>query len=274
MVLNKYLPALAIIFLAAAAGCPGSARADETAAPDTSLNFRLLGTITGNSLNTYAIIEDSATREQKLYKLNDKIQDATVIQILREKVVLRVGDHLEILKIESSRPAVNTNDSDGVTALIDASFEGHKQAVELLILEGADLNARDKMGDTALMNAALKGHIEIVNFLISKGADVSLTDNSGNTALIDSAKYARESSCDIIALLVDHDADVNAKNNLGLSALIFAARGGHIENIDCLIAEGADVNAKSKSGETALKFAETFGRKDIIDLLKDNGAKE
>ncbi len=153
------------------------------------------------------------------------------------------------------------------SSLIGADLKG-------VILEGANLDARDRLGDTPLMNAALKGHIEIAEFLISKGADVSLTDNWGNTALIDSAKYAKDSTCDIIALLVDHDADVNAKNKLGLTALIFAAQGGHVENIGCLISEGADVNAKSKSGETALKLAETSERKDIIDLLKENGAME
>jgi ankyrin repeat protein len=63
-------------------------------------------------------------------------------------------------------------------------------------------------------------------------------------------------------------------NKFGLTALVYAAQGGQIENIECLIAEGANVNAKSKSGETALKFAETTDRKDIIDLLKENGAKE
>ena len=236
--------------------------------------MRLWGTITGSNISAYAIIEDTTTRKQKLYKKSDEIQNATVIMILREKVVLRVGDHLEILEIETARPDVNAKDKYGVTALIDASLKGQKEIVELLILEGADLNARDNQGDTALMNAALKGRIEIVELLISNGADVSVKDKSGNTALIESAKYARESACEIIALLKDNGANVNANNKFGLTALIYAAQGGPIENVACLIAEGADVNAKSKSGETALKFAESSNRKDIIELLKEYGAKE
>jgi ankyrin repeat protein len=274
MVLNKYYPALIIIFFAAAAAYPGSNAVNDISSPISSLNLRLWGTITGNNINAYAIIEDMTTRKQKLYKKGDGIQNATVEMIFREKIVIKVGDNFEILEIESSRPDANANDNDGLTTLIDASFEGNREAVELLILEGANLNARDRLGDTALMNAALKGHLEIVELLISKGADVSLKDNSGNTALIDSAKYARDSACEIITLIVDNDVDVNAKNKLGLTALIYAAQGGHVQNIGCLIAAGADVNAKSKSGETALKFAETSDRKDIIDLLKENGADE
>jgi len=273
MVFNKYIPAL-IIFFVAAAGYPAGEPIDDASLPKTSTNLRLWGTITGDNLNTYAIIEDTTTREQKLCKAGDAIQNATVVMILREKVVLRVDDHLELLKIESSRSDLNANDNYRSMALIDASFKGNKEAVEALIQEGANLNARNRLGDTALMSAALKGHIDIVELLISKGADVNLTDNWGNTALIDSAKYARDSTCDLIALLIDNDADVNAKNKLGLTALIFAAQGEHIENISCLIAEGADVNAKSKSGETALKFAEVSERKDIIDLLKAYGARE
>ena len=240
----------------------------------TNLPLKLWGTITGSNITAYAIIEDTITGKQKLYKKGDDIQNATMTMVFREKVVLKFGDNFESLELETARPDSNAKKKYGVTALIDASFEGQKDIVELLILERADLNAQDIQGDTALMNAAIKGHIEIVELLISNGADVSVKDNWGNTALIDSAKYPRKSACEIIALLIDNGADVNANNKFGLTAIIYAAQGGQVENIECLIAEGADINAKSKSGETALKFAEMSDRKDIIDLLKENGAIE
>jgi ankyrin repeat protein len=274
MDLNKYFPALIIIFFTAAAAYPGDDHVHDTTSPKTSLNLRLWGTITGNNINAYAIIEDMTTRRQKLYKKGDEIQDADVEMIFREKVVLKVGDTFEILEIETGRPDVDMKDEYGVTALIDASFKGQKDIVELLILEEADLNARDNQGNTALMNAALKGHIEIVELLISNGADVSAKDKTGNTALIESAKYARESACEIITLLKNNGARVNAENKYGLTAVIYAAQGGHAENVACLIDAGADINAKSKSGETALKFAESSDHKDIIELLKEYGAIE
>jgi ankyrin repeat protein len=271
MDINKRLFAL-IIFLLITVVAYLSVHSE--ALKNTDLKLRLWGTITGSNISAYAIIEDMTTRKQKLFKKGDQIQNAFVKSIFRDKVVLKVGDNLEILAIETGRPDVNDKDKYGATALIDASLQGQKEIVELLILEGADLNARDNQGNTALMNAALRGHIEIVELLITNGADVSLKDKSGNTALIESAKYARESACEIITLLKDNGANVNAKNKFGLSALIHAAQGGHAENIECLIAEGADVNAKSNSGETALKFAELSNRKDIVEMLKENGAKE
>lgn len=274
MVLNKYYPALIILFFAAAAAYPEGDQVNETISRKAGLNLRLLGTITGHNINGYAIIEDVATRRQKLYKMGDGIQNATVAKISREKVVLKVGDDFEILEIDVGQPDVNAKDEYSVTALIDASFKGQKDLVELLILEGVDLDARDNQDNTALMIAALKGHVEIVELLISNGAGVSVKDKTGNTALIESAKYARKSACEIITLLKANGARVNAKNKYGLTAIIYAAQGGHAENVACLIAAGADLNAKSKSGETALKFAEISGHKDIVDLLKENSAIE
>jgi len=51
---------------------------------------------------------------------------------------------------------------------------GHKEIVELLIAEGADVNVKDdKYGMTPLLNAASGGHKEIAELLIAEGADVN-----------------------------------------------------------------------------------------------------
>jgi ankyrin repeat protein len=240
----------------------------------TDLKLRLWGTVTGDVAGAYAIIEDMNTRKQKLLREGDEIQNATVAMIFRDRVVLKVGGTYELLAIQNTRPDVDAKDKYGLTALIDASLHGQKEIVELLILEGADLNARDNQGDTALMHAALRGHAEIVELLLAHDADVAVKDKSGNTALIESAKYARETACAIIARLKDSGADVNAENKFGMTALILAALGGHTVNVACLINEGANVNAKSYSGETALKFAEMSNRRELVELLKKNGALE
>lgn len=240
----------------------------------TTLKLKLWGTITGNGVSAYAIIEEATNREQKLYRAGETVQNATIKMILRGKVVLDVEDKYEILEIKTKQVDVNAKNRYGVTALIDASYRGHKEQVEWLIIEGADLNARDNQGDTALMNAAIKGHSEIVELLIVNGADVHAKDNAGNTALIDASKYARESTSEVLALLIDNDAEVNENNKYGETALMNAARWGHNENVAFLMAEGADINAKTKSGETALEFAEYSHHKDVVELLKMHGAEE
>jgi hypothetical protein len=255
---------------------PGTAIKPETFNVDTlkptRLKLRLWGTITGNGIRAQAIIEDIIRRKQRMYKVGDAIQNAIVMKIFREKVVLHVDDHFELLNIETDQVDVNSKDDYGVTALIDASFAGQKEIVELLIIEGADLNAQDNKGDTALMNAAIKGHGEILELLIVNGADVHVKDNSGNTALIDAAKYGRETTCDVMTILIDFGADINAKNKYGITPLMNAAQWGHMENAACLISEGAEINAESKAGASALELSELSEHKDIADLLKSHGA--
>lgn len=71
----------------------------ETLKP-TDLKLNLLGTITGDKKEAYAVIEDTAVKKQDLYRIGDTIQNATVKMILREKVVLNVNGKDEILGIQ------------------------------------------------------------------------------------------------------------------------------------------------------------------------------
>jgi general secretion pathway protein C len=66
----------------------------------TDLKLKLWGTVTGQNEAAYAVIEDTKAREQNLYRAGDTIQNAVVKLILREKVVLKVGDNDEILAME------------------------------------------------------------------------------------------------------------------------------------------------------------------------------
>ena len=74
----------------------------ETLEP-TDLKLDLLGTITGDKKEAYAVIEDTTTKQQNLFRIGDTVQNATVKMILREKVVLNVNGKDEILKIEKDR---------------------------------------------------------------------------------------------------------------------------------------------------------------------------
>jgi ankyrin repeat protein len=60
-------------------------------------------------------------------------------------------------------------------------LKGHEEIVELLIAEGADVNARDNYKWTPLNYAAHGGHKEIVELLIAAGADVNARDKDGKT---------------------------------------------------------------------------------------------
>ena len=82
---------------------PKTEKVDIEKLKETDLKLKLWGTVTGQDKRTYAVIEDSKAREQNLYRTGDSIQKAVVKLILREKVVLRVGDRDEILAMEENR---------------------------------------------------------------------------------------------------------------------------------------------------------------------------
>jgi len=79
-------------------------------------------------------------------------------------------------------------DKGGFTPLHWAAHHGHKEIAELLIANGADVNAKNEGGFTPLHSAASLGYKEIIELLIAKGADVnaevvSKTRYNGRTPL-------------------------------------------------------------------------------------------
>jgi len=66
----------------------------------TKLNVSLLGTVTGDEKNAYAVIEETGKRKQGLFRIGDSIQNAVLKMILRGKVILSVGDRDEVLEMK------------------------------------------------------------------------------------------------------------------------------------------------------------------------------
>ena len=95
---------------------------------------------------------------------------------------------------------VDAKEIDGLTPLHVAAGSGQKEIAELLIAEGADVNAKDtKFGGTPLYFAANGGHKEIAELLIANGADVNAKSESKNGLFkgrtpLDSAEYNPETA--------------------------------------------------------------------------------
>ena len=97
----------------------------------------------------------------------------------------------------------------GMSPLQIASGAGHREIVELLIAEGADVEAKDSfIGRTALGHASMDGHKEIAELLITNGASVTALDNIGSTPLHSAAEGGHK---EIVALLLANGANANAK---------------------------------------------------------------
>jgi general secretion pathway protein C len=104
------------IFGSADAIADGVAAEDIEGLEPTSLKIALLGTVTGSSQNTYAVIEETNKRKQGLFRVGDSIQDAVIKMILRGKVVVRVENRDEILTMdEKVSPSSGTEQKRAVS---------------------------------------------------------------------------------------------------------------------------------------------------------------
>ena len=167
---------------------------------------------------------------------------------------------------------VNAKNRKGETPLRIAITYGHKEIGELLITNGADMNAKSGRQEwTPLYLAIFLKRWEFAELLIAKGADVNLSIKDGITPLHRAAGEWGQK--EIVELLIANGADVNVKTDkFGITPLDSAARGGQKEIAELLIAEDADVNAKDVKECTALHRAALYGYKEIAELLIAKGA--
>lgn len=87
------------------------------------------------------------------------------------------------LLLSRSTGLLTTPDGHGRSPLHVASAHGHGRLVELLLGQGADINASDKNGWTALHLAARAGHLAMVQLLLDSGATPRSFNNNGRIPL-------------------------------------------------------------------------------------------
>ena len=158
-------------------------------------------------------------------------------------------DELRLL-LDAGVP-VNAHNDFNATALLWGAAEMAK--VQLLLAEGADVNAPSKQGRTPLMVAAACATCsDIVKLLLEKGADAKARDSGGGSPLSDAASAGSATSVD---LLLAAGADPNAADNFGVTPLMNASIGGNVKAVRALLAKGADPKlANTKSGQ--VKFGD------------------
>lgn len=167
---------------------------------------------------------------------------------------------------------LNQTTSNGTTALIAASENGHLGIVTLLIDKGARIDlARHSDGLTALMSASQSGNVDIVKLLLDAGNDInSYTKDFGKNALMIACFHG---NTDVVEYLVERGAKINyASAYDGRTALIEASCNGHKDIVEILFGKGAKLNMRTKTGHTAVYYAEKHGHKPTYDLLIGFGA--
>ncbi|RFU29298.1 hypothetical protein B7463_g7026, partial [Scytalidium lignicola] len=169
----------------------------------------------------------------------------------------------------NNRHDLNMKDTWGRTPLMWAVENGHMSVVDLLVGEGASIEARDNRDWTSLILATTKRHISIVDLLLESGADFETRDTVMRTPLSYAAEQGNES---IVRLLSDMGVDVNSVDNVGRSPLSYAAEQGNEYIVQLLLDTGADVNLVDNIARSPLSYAVEQGNEYIGRVLLDRGS--
>jgi ankyrin repeat protein len=192
---------------------------------------------------------------------------------------------------------VNEKDKYDQTPMAYAIRHDHKEVIELLMTQGADLslhlatylanterllylinndvnvNTKNEYGQIPLHLAARSGHKEVAKLLIANG---SLVDEKEDRNHFTPLHYAAKCGhIDLADLLIANSAATNTRDHDGFTPLHWATFCNRTQLVRLLLAKGAKVDAKDKCDRTALNYALTSGEgfSHIIELLLVNGAE-
>ncbi|KAJ7278167.1 hypothetical protein C8J57DRAFT_1576462 [Mycena rebaudengoi] len=154
-------------------------------------------------------------------------------------------------------------------SLLGAARSGSLGMVQLLISQGANMNAEGGRYGNALQAASKGGHEAVTQLLLDQGANVNAQGGSLGNALTAASLFGHEA---VVQLLLDRGADVNAQGGGYGNALQAASLEGHEVVVELLLNRGAEVNAVGSYHGTALQAASYEGHKAVVQLLLNRGA--
>lgn len=194
------------------------------------------------------------------------------------------GDSKKVRRQLNNGAAVNFPNRKGLLPLQRAIKLKEREIIEVLLANGADVNASDR-GGTALhyltrenepMSATSKWDgFQVAELLLELGANPNIVSDWPNkTPLLIAAEKGDEKMVD---LLLAYGADINQKGiwtpgQTGNTALHYAAWKGNKQMALLLLNNGADVNAQGTNKGTPLHKAVENKQREIVALLLARGA--
>ncbi|KAL0929893.1 ankyrin repeat and protein kinase domain-containing protein [Colletotrichum truncatum] len=153
--------------------------------------------------------------------------------------------------------------------LLEAAAAHNTEALESLVahLEGG-IDMPNSEGFTALHLAVLRRNVAAVEVLLSNGADVEATAPNDRRPL---HMAVDERSSDIVQLLLSHNTVPDAKAQ-GLAPLHSALLHADVDITRLLLEFGADIKAWTDDGREPLFLAVDGGNASIVKLLLDSRA--
>ena len=126
-------------------------------------------------------------------------------------------------------------------------------------------------GMSPLYVACWNGHLEAVRVLLEHNANCRTAMKDGGAPLL---AASQNGSCDIVRLLLDHSADIGQALTDGSTSLFLASQNGHLDVVRILLERNADVDQANTDGISPLSVAQQNNHDDVARLLLDRGAKD
>ena len=173
-----------------------------------------------------------------------------------------INNHMDIVKciVENRPKVINQLDEQGSSPIVKAVKNANKEAVKLLIGNGADINS------SLLIKAIINNHMDIVKcFIENRPKVINQLDEQGSSPIV---KAVRSANFEAVKLLIGNGADINS------SLLIEAIINNHMDIVRYFIENRPNViNQPDEQGSSPLIEAVRNANIEAVKLLIKHGAE-
>jgi ankyrin repeat protein len=176
--------------------------------------------------------------------------------------------HVDVMEFLLARGAnARIRDHAGLMPVENAVRQHHAEAARILLTHGKDRDLTNRL----LEEAVRRGQADTVEMLLGEGAAIDARSSSGSTALYDAVLKQNGA---IVSLLVNRGADVDARETTsGTTPLYAAAALGREEAVAILLLAGANPNLTGKEGISPLQAAESNNHQTIAERIRAAGGR-
>ncbi|XP_048253953.1 ankyrin repeat domain-containing protein 17-like [Haliotis rufescens] len=214
-----------------------------------------------NRENFYPSRSQQQKRDQKRKSGDNKLHEACRQGDLSRVQHILTEGHVDLNSREKKH---------GMTPLMLAATEGHRDVFDLVTSKGGNVLLVDTHGDNILHLACLRGHVEMVKYILSqKILDINSRGLYGRTPLMFAAT---EGHRDVFDSVMSKGGNASLVDTHGDNILHLACLRGQVEMVKYILSQNIlDINSRGQHGRTPLMFAATEGHRDVFDLVMSKG---